>query len=287
MADSLAAAAPAGAGAALAVLAVFGRRRASAAEWLERRRQERRVAERTRQEVAPRWDTAVRGRSALAAALRRAGWDETPERLCSGVVLAAGASSLVLGGAAIGAGDGAAGAAVAVASAGAGAVVGTALVLARAGSRRRERLLGELCPILELVSLELSAGSSPRAALGTVASRLSGDLAREIQALLIASQVAGSPPFDVRLAALADQLRVAPLAGLAAILASSREYGISVGPGVRSLAADLRRRRRRALIAISRRALNKVLIPAAVGVLLPFMAILMFPAVAALMKSFP
>jgi hypothetical protein len=75
------------------------------------------------------------------------------------------------------------------------------------------------------------------------------------------------------------------VASLATILAASREYGTGVVQGVRALATDLRRAQRRALIAHSRRALNHVLLPAAVGVLLPFLAILMFPAVTALQHN--
>jgi hypothetical protein len=42
---------------------------------------------------------------------------------------------------------------------------------------------------------------------------------------------------------------------------------------------------RRALIAQSRRALNHVLLPAAIAVLLPFLGVLMFPAVSVLQRS--
>jgi hypothetical protein len=72
---------------------------------------------------------------------------------------------------------------------------------------------------------------------------------------------------------------------LAATLAASREYGTGVAHGARALAADLRRAQRRELIAHSRRALNHVLFPAAIGVLLPFLAILLFPAVTALQRN--
>jgi hypothetical protein len=72
---------------------------------------------------------------------------------------------------------------------------------------------------------------------------------------------------------------------MAMILGLSRDYGSGVGHGIRALAADLRRARRRRVIELSRGALNRVLVPAAVGILLPFMAILLFPAVAVLMRS--
>ena len=53
-----------------------------------------------------------------------------------------------------------------------------------------------------------------------------------------------------------------------------------------SEAAELRREERRSLIAASRRALNRILVPAALGVLAPFMGILLYPALTTLVGSF-
>jgi len=152
--------------------------------------------------------------------------------------------------------------------------------------RRRERLLGQLVPLLELVSLELSGGAPPMLALEGVLARSRSELAAELRLQLIGSRVAGSAAFDARVAALGERLGLPALQSLAMILGLSRDYGSGVGQGVRALAADLRRARRRRLIEISRGALNRVLIPAAVGILLPFLAILLFPAVSVLLRSF-
>ncbi len=81
------------------------------------------------------------------------------------------------------------------------------------------------------------------------------------------------------------ELQIPAIASLATIVAASREYGTSVAPGVRALAFDLRQSQRRELIAHSRRALNHVLFPAAIGVLLPFLCILLFPAVTTLQAN--
>ena len=97
--------------------------------------------------------------------------------------------------------------------------------------------------------------------------------------------MAGSASFEARLTRYAQELRLPALATLATIIAASREYGTGVAPGVRALAADLRQSQRRELIAHSRRALNHVLFPAAIGVLLPFLCILLFPAVTTLQRS--
>ena len=151
--------------------------------------------------------------------------------------------------------------------------------------RRRRRLAGELVPLLELFTLELSGGGSPLAALGSVCVQVESDLAIELRRMLIASQVAGSASFESRLLDYAVQLELAPLATLATILAASRDYGTAASQGIRALAIDLRRAERRELIAQSRRALNNVLLPAAVAVLLPFLGVLMFPAISVLQRS--
>jgi Flp pilus assembly protein TadB len=156
------------------------------------------------------------------------------------------------------------------------------LALKSAVGRRRRRLEGELVPLLELFTLELSGGGSAMTALGSVTVEVQCQLASDLRRLLIASQVAGSATFEARLIEYSERVEIRAIGTLATILAASREYGTGVVHGVRALATDLRRAQRRELIAHSRRALNQVLVPAAVGVLLPFLAILMFPAVTAL-----
>jgi len=90
---------------------------------------------------------------------------------------------------------------------------------------------------------------------------------------------------EARLLALADRHELPQLAALAAVLASSRDYGAACRAGVRALADGVRRAQREELIAFGRRSLNRVLIPAALGVLLPFMALLLYPAVSDLSRS--
>ena len=215
-------------------------------------------------------------RDRLARDIERAGWHESPERAVVFVVALA-ACLAVLG---LGSGS--------PLISGLGVAVGFGLpllVLRGAIVRRRSRLEGELVPLLELFTLELSGGGGAISALGAVAMQVQGELAADLRRLLIASQVAGSASFESRLVEYSERLEIPAIASLATILAASREYGTGVVQGVRALATDLRRAQRRALIAHSRRALNHVLLPAAVGVLLPFLAILMFPAVTALQRN--
>lgn len=219
----------------------------------------------------------------LSDELERAGWHETPERMTAlAAVLAAslatlGASSVLVA---------SAGAAVVLGVlGGVGGLVLPLLALRSAIARKRGRLAAELVPVLELFMLELSGGGSAVSALGSVSVQVQGELASELRRMLIASQVAGTPTFEARLVEYSERTAIPAIGSLATILAASREYGTGVAQGVRALATDLRRAQRRELIAHSRRALNHVLLPTAVGVLLPFLAVLMYPAVIAMRRN--
>jgi Flp pilus assembly protein TadB len=246
-----------------------------AARWLGHRRHSQPPLEVNPTSWWLRHLNGLRARDRLAGAIVRAGWKESPERLiaialtfCCALTVVGAATSAVLGafGFAIGAGS-------------------CALVLWSAIVARQRRLAAELIPLLELFTLELSGGGSALSALGSVTAKVQGELPADLRRLLIAAQVAGSVPFETRLMQYSEQLDIPRLASLATILGASREYGTGVLHGVRALATDLRHAQRRELIAHSRRALNQVLIPAAVGVLLPFLAIVMFPAVTALQQN--
>jgi len=273
-----------GACCALGIIAIGDRAEGiDAKSWLERRRQ----TVKSPGTMTPRpWSRAlaVTGvQASLENLIERAGWKETPERLsafavglsaCLAVLAAAGGSILQLGGTPV----------LVAAGLACGAGLCSLAVRTSIASHRR-RLAAELIPLLELFTLELSGGGSALAALATVSSRLQGDLASDLRRLLIASQVVGSTPFETRLMRYSDHLSIPAIASLATILAASREYGTGALQGVRALATDLRHAQRRELIAHSRRALNHVLLPAGIGVLLPFLAVVMFPAVTALQRN--
>jgi pilus assembly protein TadC len=222
-------------------------------------------------------------RSKLASDLERAGWQESPERIAVFAVAFSACLCVVGAGTVSVVPEGSAAAICA-----GGTIAGFALPLLELRSaiaRRRRRIEGELAPLLELFTLELGGGGSALSALGSVSMQVQGELASDLRRMLIASQVTGSASFEARLVEYSERLEIPSIGSLATILASSREYGTGVVQGVRTLATDLRRAQRRELIAHSRRALNLVLLPAAVGVLLPFLAVLMFPAVTALQQN--
>jgi Flp pilus assembly protein TadB len=274
----------AGACCVLGIIAIGDRPRGiDALAWLERRRH---AEIRPSSEAPGPWSRAlaITGIHARVADLiERAGWKESPERL-STFAVGLSASLAVIGGAS-GSITGLAGAPV-LAAIGLVSGIGLCLLALRTSiDSRRRRLAAELIPLLELFTLELSGGGSPLSALGTVSTKLQGELAHDLRRLLIASQVVGSAPFEARLLRYSQRLDIPPIASLATILSASREYGTGALQGVRALATDLRHAQRRDLIAHSRKALNHVLLPAGVGVLLPFLAVVMFPAVTALQHN--
>jgi Flp pilus assembly protein TadB len=222
-------------------------------------------------------------RATLANDLDRAGWRESPERVTV-FAIALSACLAMLGASTVSVVS--TGSAAAICLAGIVAGFGVPMLALRSSiARRRRRIEGELAPLLELFTLELGGGGSALSALGSVTMQVQGELASDLRRLLIASQVTGSASFEARVVEYSERLEIPAIGSLAAILASSREHGTGVLQGVRTLATDLRRAQRRELIAHSRRALNHVLLPAAVGVLLPFLAVLMFPAVTALQRN--
>ena len=278
----VAGAATAGSAIGLAVVAAAPRPGAAAARWLDRRR----APEPAPHRLPPLSATVLaRLASGIQPDLERAGWKETPQRLVAGVLAAAGAAALV-------------GTGVGVMIAGEGALVlgpvAAALpplvawrALLAAGRRRRERLRAELAPLLELLCLELGAGSSLTAAVESVVTKLQGDLADDLRPLLVGAQLSGSATLQERLDRYGTMHRLPAVKSLAALCGTSREYGSGAAQGARALAADLRRAQRRELIAESRRALNRVLLPSAAGILLPFMGVLLFPAISTLAHSLP
>jgi Flp pilus assembly protein TadB len=274
----------AGACCAIAAIALGDRTRGlDAAAWLQRTRGAKATDTST---PAGTWSRALAAtgiQTRLSELIDRAGWNESPERLAAFAVALSACSAVV--GAATSSILGWAGAPI-LALVGLASGIGLCwLVLRTAVASRRRRLAGQLIPFMELFTLELSGGGSALSALGTVAMKLDGELARDVRRLLIASQVVGSAPFESRLLRYSENLDIPAIASVATILAASREYGTGALQGVRALAADLRRAQRRDLIVQSRKALNHVLLPAGVGVLLPFLAVVMFPAVSALQRN--
>jgi hypothetical protein len=132
-----------------------------------------------------RWLRSGHLRPWLASSLERAGWRESSGRVAA-LTLGLALSLAIVGWA------------VSPVLSPAGFAIGCGAVFASVNSsinRRRRRLAGELVPLLELFTLELSAGGSALAALGSVTVQVEGELAADLRRMLVASQMPGSATF--------------------------------------------------------------------------------------------
>ncbi len=159
--------------------------------------------------------------------------------------------------------------------------------LQRSARRRRASILGELPLLVDLMALEQAGGGvGARRAMELVVARSAGPAAAIIRDCLTRSATAGSPPLDGELERAAAQYRLATLAALAAVIRIQRAEGIATGAPLGNLARGLRDRQRDRVTEEGRRALVAMLLPVAACILLPFILIVLFPAITQFGKAF-
>ncbi len=164
-------------------------------------------------------------------------------------------------------------------------VVG-ARVLAIAG-RRRRAIVDQLPILVDLMALEQGGGGvGARTAIELVVNRLNGEAATLLRDCLTASATAGTPQLDRQLERAATELGVPALSALAAVVRVQREEGVSTTSPLGQLARGLRDRQRDELLGRGRRALVTMLLPVALCILLPFVVIILFPALTRLSTAF-
>jgi Flp pilus assembly protein TadB len=151
--------------------------------------------------------------------------------------------------------------------------------LLRAGANRRAAIVAQIPILVDLMSLEQSGGGvSSRRAMELVVSRVRGEAAGVLRTCLAGSATAGTPPLDAQLEQAAQELGVPALAALAAVVRLQRQEGISTAAPLGRLARGLRDRQRDDLTTRGRRALVTMLFPVAICILLPFVIIVLYPA---------
>ena len=159
--------------------------------------------------------------------------------------------------------------------------------LQRSVRRRRASILGEMPLLVDLMALEQAGGGvGARRAMELVVARSAGPAASIIRDCLTRSATPGSPPLDGELERAAAQYRVAALAALAAVVRIQRAEGIATGAPLGNLARGLRDRQRDRVTEEGRRALVAMLLPVAACILLPFILIVLFPAITQFGKAF-
>jgi len=155
----------------------------------------------------------------------------------------------------------------------------TAVRIVRAARARRGAAMAQLPILVDLMALEQSGGGvGARRAMELVVARVRGDAAALLRDCLTSSAASSSPPLDRQLEWAAERMRLPALSALAAVIRMQREEGISAGSPLGNLARGLRDKQRDELMARGRRALVSMLLPVAVCILLPFILIILYPA---------
>lgn len=159
--------------------------------------------------------------------------------------------------------------------------------LMRASARHRSLVMGEMPMLVDLMALEQSGGGvGARRAMELVVARTQGAATGILRDCLSRSASPGSPQLDRELERVAALLRLPVLAALAAVVRIQRQEGIAAGSPMGNLARGLRDRQRDQLTARGRRAMVSMLLPVAVCILLPFILIVLYPALARIAQVF-
>ncbi|MGH7642161.1 MAG: hypothetical protein ACRENX_03960 [Candidatus Dormibacteria bacterium] len=159
--------------------------------------------------------------------------------------------------------------------------------IAQLAAQRRRAIADQLPLLVDLMALEQGGGGvGPRTAIELVVSRLNGEAAMVLRECLTASAMTGTPQLDQQLEAAAESLAIPALSALAAVVRVQREEGVSVTSPLGQLASGLRDRQRDEMLSRGRRALVTMLLPVALCILLPFVIIILYPALARLSSAF-
>ncbi len=154
------------------------------------------------------------------------------------------------------------------------------LRLARAAAGYRTEIVSELPILVDLMALEQTGGGiGSRRAMELVVARTKGPATSLLRDCLSRSATPGSPALDDELELAAQRHRVPALTALAAVVRMQRQEGIAAGSPLANLARGLRDRQRDQLTERGRRALVSMLLPVAACILLPFILIVLYPAI--------
>jgi tight adherence protein C len=181
-----------------------------------------------------------------------------------------GATGMLLGA------GGVEGAAVAAALA-AGGFAFPGFRLARTVASRRARAAASVPELLDLVSVSVMAGLTPRLALERATEVVSGPIGTELE--LARSSVALGTPWRDAVRRMADRTGLGELRRLAVTLSRSERLGAPVADRLRSLARDVREERRAAAEERARRAPVTMLFPLVFLILPAFVLAAIVPAI--------
>lgn len=165
--------------------------------------------------------------------------------------------------------------------------LGVAARVVQVAGRRRRAIVDQLPILVDLMALEQGGGGvGARTAIELVVNRLNGEASLLLRSCLTSSAMAGTPQLDRQLEGAADQLGIPALSALAAVVRVQREEGVSSSSPLGRLASGLRDRQKDEMLSRGRKALVTMLIPVALCILLPFVIIILYPALARLSTAF-
>lgn len=169
----------------------------------------------------------------------------------------------------------------------AGGVAGVFLrdwMLQRAASRRLSRLAAELPMVLEFLTLSLSAGEGVLEALRRVARISSGELSRELGAVL--TDVTTGAPLSESLRRCADELQLAPFTRCVDQLTIALERGSPLAEVLRAQAQDAREDTKRGLLELAGKKEVAMLVPLVFLILPVTILFAIFPGIHVLQVGF-
>jgi len=149
---------------------------------------------------------------------------------------------------------------------------------------RRQRMVQELAPVLDLLVIALAAGTSPEQAFAYVATTAEGLLAEELRLALRAVALGQEPDLIVALEHLAERNNVEELVVLVGQLRGTYHEGDRLLGVLETEAEELRERERVWLMAEGGRAMVRMVLPIAVCILPVLFVVVLVPAGAQLLR---
>jgi tight adherence protein C len=172
-----------------------------------------------------------------------------------------------------------------------GLVVGAALgwrvplvVIQRRAAQRYERIDRDLPELIDLLVVSVEAGVGLGGALQMIAGRMNGPLADELR-LMLQEQSMGLSS-EQALGKLLDRCDTPSVRSFVRSLQQSEKLGVSIGEILRSLAVEMRTRRRQAAEERAQKAPIKILFPLVFFIFPAMFIVLLFPAVLAFKHTF-
>jgi tight adherence protein C len=158
-------------------------------------------------------------------------------------------------------------------------------IVRKRGTSRMDEIERQLPELLDLLIATIEAGMGFAAALKLIADRLDGPLGEELR-LTMREQSLGMTISEA-LEAMAERAPTPSMRAFVRTAARGESLGVSIGPVMRELSADQRRRRRQAAREKMQKAPIKMIFPVMFLIFPALMIVLMYPAAWAVMKNLP